>query len=1123
MNKESVINQVSIMERPRRSSPHLESLEQRQLLATVIGTGEEVGSNISFQGNVYDQILMTGTSVTVEADPGQIVRASWLDVNGDILQGEFSGAGQLSISLDDFSGPAEATNYNQPGIEYVTGHASFTIEGSDSTSNFSLSTVGPVTSPIFESLRVNGVNYDGIADAARLIIVSDPTQPGGSTFGGIRMANSLLTDDSGIVGITASGVQVQSVVIIGEIDADNTGVPSLVFGAASQFGTIQVAGGDLAQTNGVAISNIAGSFGSVNFIDGTDSHGNLLPADAFAGVFSNPPGNTATLDPTDDFNITGLSQAELDDLFLGKTFINNVNIIGDLPLQSTITATEFRGDVIFDGNVEGAINVNDGVGGDIIFEGVTSDPNNLGAGDRTISADITILGPLTGSLIFGAASDIDAVNFDGTFAATSTGENSIEVWGDFSGVFSTDVITPNRTFDAGEGALGSIMVSGDYSGMSIGILGIGDIAIGGDLTGNTTDTKFYTSSGNTGDAFFADIGSLSVVGDTNLGDGGILIDVDNNGNFGDVNLMGGGSNVGIIRAGNNGGLGGGILGGTNAITGNVTITGATGSSVNAHGISLDSGTLGDLNINGSGDAGIAFNLNDAANTGINVSSLSNTTIDGFDTIAISDPVAIADSANDFIFDTNPGATNPIITVTGGIAIANTSGNFTFSSGNNSVDGSISGTDLGDFTFNGDTDFTADLTGVNIGAVTIDGDANFNTGFGIKSTGLLTSLDITGSTTFGAGTEIGLHESGTLSFGGNVTFAGGTSIFADDSSPALDIIGGLVFNGRVVGVDNVVDVQASQIGDITVQGALTTAGTSLVTDFNVLAIPNAGTVIAPEETVVTNGSNLDSYSIGNITIETTNAIGISNSSLFDNTTPGNINSFVALGKIGNIKLTAGGSEVVQTRLFSIATDGVVFKTGDTSPGAPNVAPTLDFDGDGVNDTYNDISGGTVSIGNITVNVASIDPASDFDTAALINGDGSTTDANPFVGLNILSGVNAFGGPDNAVDDDGTNSNLSEAGELMVRNDNELKGTIGTITILNKTVQLGTEFNADISTGFTVSNDDENWSGIVAATAMGNINGQAAPATSLEAYLIGAETGGGANDSTIAAGEIVAYIV
>ena len=1111
------------MEETRNKSLHLEQLESRQLLATVIGAGEEVGSNISFQGNVYDQILMTGISVTVNADPGEIVRTSWVDVNGDILQGEFSGAGQLSISLDDFSGPAEATNYNQPGIEYVTGHASFTIEGSDSTTNFSLSTVGPVTSPIFESLRVDGVNYNGIADAARLIIVSDPTQPGGSTFGGIRMANSLLSDDSGIVGITASGVQIQSVVIIGDMDANNTGVPSLVFGAASQFGTVQVAGGDLAQTNGVAIANTAGSFGSVNFIDGTDSQGNLLPADAFAGVFANPPGNTVTLDITDNFNITGLSQEALDDLFLGKTFINNVSITGDLPIQSTITATEFRGDVIFDGNVEGAINVNEGVGGDIIFEGVTSDPDVPGAGDRTISADITVLGPLAGSLIFGASSGTDAVNFSGTFSATSTGDNSIEVWGDFSGLFSTDVITPNQIFDVGEGTLGSIMVAGDYSGTALGILGIGDISIGGDLIGSTTETKFYTSSGNTGDAFFADIGSLSVAGDTNLGDGGILIDINNNGNFDDVHLMGGGSNVGIIRTGNNGGLGGGILGGTNAVTGTVTITGASGGNVNAHGISLDSGILGNLNVNGSGGAGTTFTLNDTANTGINVGSLSNTTIDGFDTIAITDPVVIADSANDFIFETNTGATNPIITVTGGIAIANTSGNFSFSSGNNSVDGMISGTDLGDFTFNGDTDFTADLTGVNIGTVTIDGDANFNTGFGIKSTGMLEALDITGSTTFGAGTELLLHESGTLSFGDNVTFGGGTSIFADDSTSALDTIGGLIFNGRVTGVDNVVDIQASRIGDITIAGALTAAGTSLVTDLNVLAIPNAGTVIAPEETVVINGSNLGNYSIGNVTVETTNTIGITNSSLFDNTTVGNINSFVALGTIGNINLIAGGSEVVQTGLFSANTDGVVFKTGDTSPGAPNVAPTIDFDGDGVNDTYNDISGGTASIGNITVNAGSINPNTDFDTVEFINGDGSTTDANPFVGLNILSGVTGFGGPDNAVDDDGTNSNLSEAGELLVRSDNELRGTIGTITILSKTVQLGTEFNANISTGFTLSNDDENWSGIVAATSMGNINGQNAPATSLEAYLIGAETGGGANDSTISAGEIVAYIV
>ena len=51
----------------------LEVLEPRQLLATVVGGGEEVGSDISFQGNTYDQILMTGASVTVSADAGQIV------------------------------------------------------------------------------------------------------------------------------------------------------------------------------------------------------------------------------------------------------------------------------------------------------------------------------------------------------------------------------------------------------------------------------------------------------------------------------------------------------------------------------------------------------------------------------------------------------------------------------------------------------------------------------------------------------------------------------------------------------------------------------------------------------------------------------------------------------------------------------------------------------------------------------------------------------------------------------------------------------------------------------------------------------------------------------------------
>ena len=49
-------------------------------------------------------------------------------------------------------------------------------------------------------------------------------------------------------------MQVQSVVLIGDIDASNSGIPTLLFGESSQFGTVEVAGGDLAQTNGELIN-----------------------------------------------------------------------------------------------------------------------------------------------------------------------------------------------------------------------------------------------------------------------------------------------------------------------------------------------------------------------------------------------------------------------------------------------------------------------------------------------------------------------------------------------------------------------------------------------------------------------------------------------------------------------------------------------------------------------------------------------------------------------------------------------------------------------------------------------------------------------------------------------------
>ncbi|MFN5560103.1 MAG: hypothetical protein ACK5CF_05025, partial [Opitutaceae bacterium] len=222
-----------------RSSLRVETLEQRQLLAGITGGGTEVGSNIvAPNGNVYDQVLMTGSSVSVTADAGQITRVSFLDLSGDIVQAEFSGKGTLTVSLDSFGAAAAPANYNQPGVQYVSGLASFTISGTDATTNFSVFSVGTgnahrgAENPIFGDGKLGGNN---IADVQRITVVADPANANGSAFGGIRAGNAAFVGSSGVVGISAANVAVQDVVTIGDIYATDSASPSLAFGSNSQF------------------------------------------------------------------------------------------------------------------------------------------------------------------------------------------------------------------------------------------------------------------------------------------------------------------------------------------------------------------------------------------------------------------------------------------------------------------------------------------------------------------------------------------------------------------------------------------------------------------------------------------------------------------------------------------------------------------------------------------------------------------------------------------------------------------------------------------------------------------------------------------------------------------------
>ena len=914
-------NRISKLYKTRQTAIQLEKLEQRQLLATVTGGGEEVGSDISYQGNVYDQVLMQGAAVSVEADPGQIVRVSWIDGNGDITQGEFSGDGTFTVSLDDFVEPAEPENYNQPGVEYASGHASITIEGSNSSSNVSVFTVGPTTAANFGPLDT-GADLDGVADIARITIVADPSQPGGSTFGGIRTANAMYSDDTGVVGIAADGVQVQSVVLIGDIDASNSGIPTLLFGDNSQFGTVQIAGGDLAQTNGEAIND--GGFQTISFIDGMTSDGVLQPAGVLAGSFLNGEYRVSALDTSTVIDIEGKSQSELDALFSQKTFTEDVTIVGDLASFRSINVSEFQKSVTFDGVYDGSIDLGS-VGGDITFMGTAIAPEAEGAEARTISSNITV-GSLGGSLVFGSEMDSGDVNYAGTVMIPSMGEEGIQVYGDFTGMVTTDADNDGN-FDAGEGALGAIHVSGDFSGNAVGISGIGNILVGGNLT--SSGSAFSTSS----DDGQANIGSLTVEGDVDQADGDSLIDIAVNGSFGAITL-GGGTEVGMIS------IGGSLLGGSN---GDISITGA--GDVDVNGIELSEGALGHLTITGDGEGDLT--LGD-----ITAGSIGNVTVSGFGTISLNEITVRTAGMMDFSGDT---MINGAITV---------------------------GHQLGALTINGDATIDADITSAWMGPVMIDGNATFADGVGLvsgdgtASSGRLVSFEVTGNTTFNSASGPNLE---------------------------LSTAGDFTFGGTVSGSSDGTEIMSGSLGDLSFTTALS-GNQAVVTDLTIRAIPLGGDEVAMD------GSNLGDYSIGNIRVESTNTIGIPGASLF----AGN-SAFHALGAIGDITLIGGGSPTAQTPLLSSDADKLLFIVGDTS-GDPTGAPTIDFDGDGTDDDYADLDGGTVSIGNVSIDVA---PAgSDYNTVGF-SGDPDATAAARFTGMNILAGVHAADDQINAVNNNTAN--------------------------------------------------------------------------------------------------------
>ena len=223
-------------------------------------------------GNVYDQFLLTGPAASITADPGQIARISYVDLTDDIVQLEFSGAGTLTVTLTNPSGPAIAVNYNQPTVSYMKGHATVTITGADSTTNFGVYSVGAATGNVL--VLKQGVTYDGFADLALVNIISPTGQ-----FAGVRVGNVSFFGTSGNVGLYAPGVNFAGPLNLYDIDARDNAYPKLLTGTVGT--NILITGGNLFQTNGRAIE--IGGATAIKMNPGQRSDGFLMSAQANQG------------------------------------------------------------------------------------------------------------------------------------------------------------------------------------------------------------------------------------------------------------------------------------------------------------------------------------------------------------------------------------------------------------------------------------------------------------------------------------------------------------------------------------------------------------------------------------------------------------------------------------------------------------------------------------------------------------------------------------------------------------------------------------------------------------------------------------------------------------------------
>ena len=222
-----------------------------------------------------------------------------MDEDEDIVQVEFSGSGTFTVTLDPitFTPPALPPRYNQE-VLYVTGKPSVVIEGADSSTFFSIFTVGSINA-VNQALFPDGQVYDAKADVS-LVEVTNSTG-----MGGMQLSNTVFSGNTGKVGVDATGVPITVRLTLGDIDASGDAVPYLLFGDGSftvpaNNSGLRITGGDLQQSNGVSIvvapdGSTTPGFETLITQDNVKSDGSDQPSQGIDTTFVNGNGETITV------------------------------------------------------------------------------------------------------------------------------------------------------------------------------------------------------------------------------------------------------------------------------------------------------------------------------------------------------------------------------------------------------------------------------------------------------------------------------------------------------------------------------------------------------------------------------------------------------------------------------------------------------------------------------------------------------------------------------------------------------------------------------------------------------------------------------------------------------------